>query len=413
MGQAPSTCPNRYDSAITHMIINNGTATFDPIADPNLVFDANRVNGYTVSMTLDVAPQSSLGNQDRGTAWYHDTAFGYANGHCVDDVDSNDDKVVDRSLNFPPSRGPIRETSVEWWAMGGPTVTYAVNWKGEWDNSPAHPSDDSAETIKNTPVTVDVLANDTDPDGDPLAIYAVSAPQNGNAVQNSDNTITYTPNQNFAGSDSFSYYVSDGKQDGSWANVAIAVHDVRQAVTVSVNSSEMSGNEFDGMWVEIWDGDTLVQSGSTTFSATVDAGMQYNVFVDSWEDLIFDHWSDGTTNPRHAVNMTSDTSLTAFFQTGTDTTGEPVSLNVKSADLSGTEFDGQWVELWEGRALIQEGFTPFSASVASGGQYRIFIYDDPNENKFFEHWDDGSIEQTKPFDITQDTTITALFRTWT
>ena len=45
----------------------------------------------------------------------------------------------------------------------------------------------------NTPVTVNVLANDSDPDGDPLTVTGAAAPAHGTAVVNANNTITYTP----------------------------------------------------------------------------------------------------------------------------------------------------------------------------------------------------------------------------
>ncbi|WP_396349538.1 Ig-like domain-containing protein, partial [Dickeya solani] len=46
------------------------------------------------------------------------------------------------------------------------------------------------------PVTVDVLANDTDVDGNPLTVTAATA-GHGTVVINPDGTLTYTPNANF------------------------------------------------------------------------------------------------------------------------------------------------------------------------------------------------------------------------
>ncbi|HKO36191.1 MAG TPA: S8 family serine peptidase [Pyrinomonadaceae bacterium] len=65
--------------------------------------------------------------------------------------------------------------------------------------------DDTATTAQNTPVTINVLANDTDEDNDPLAVTAVSNPPNGSAVINGDQTITYTPDTSFSGQDTFTY----------------------------------------------------------------------------------------------------------------------------------------------------------------------------------------------------------------
>ena len=69
--------------------------------------------------------------------------------------------------------------------------------------------DDSATMLKDTPVTIDVLANDTAP-GDPLSVESVGQPAFGSVSINADDTLTYTPQPSFYGSDTFTYTVSDG-----------------------------------------------------------------------------------------------------------------------------------------------------------------------------------------------------------
>ena len=66
-----------------------------------------------------------------------------------------------------------------------------------------------------------VLANDTDPDGDPLTAIALTAPANGTVVLNADGSFVYTPTSEFAGTDSFTYEASDGALDSSAATVAL------------------------------------------------------------------------------------------------------------------------------------------------------------------------------------------------
>jgi YVTN family beta-propeller protein len=77
-------------------------------------------------------------------------------------------------------------------------------------NAPDAPvaNPDSAETFTGRSVDIPVLANDTDVDGDTLAIQSVTTPSNGTAVI-VDNVISYTPNAGFSGSDSFSYTARD------------------------------------------------------------------------------------------------------------------------------------------------------------------------------------------------------------
>lgn|GEM_PF-4149710 len=70
--------------------------------------------------------------------------------------------------------------------------------------------DDVATTPEDTPIDIDVLDNDSDPDS-PLGIPEVTdPPSNGMVVVNPiDSTITYTPDSNFVGVDTFMYAICD------------------------------------------------------------------------------------------------------------------------------------------------------------------------------------------------------------
>ena len=70
---------------------------------------------------------------------------------------------------------------------------------------------------------VAVLANDTDPDGDSLAVTVVSPPANGAATVLPDNSISYTPAPAFSGVDSLVYSIADGNGGSASATVTITV----------------------------------------------------------------------------------------------------------------------------------------------------------------------------------------------
>lgn len=70
------------------------------------------------------------------------------------------------------------------------------------------------------PITLPVLGNDSDPDGDALGIVAVTSPGRGTAVIQGD-AIVYTPPKNFSGSTQFSYTVSDGEGGNASAQVTV------------------------------------------------------------------------------------------------------------------------------------------------------------------------------------------------
>ena len=90
-------------------------------------------------------------------------------------------------------------------------------------NCPPLANDDAAATAVNTAVTVSVLANDSDPNGDPLTVASRTLPDHGTNVINGDGTITYTPDSGYSGPDSFTYTISDGQGGSDTAVVRINV----------------------------------------------------------------------------------------------------------------------------------------------------------------------------------------------
>ena len=83
---------------------------------------------------------------------------------------------------------------------------------------------DNATTQQDTVATVSVLANDSDPDNNRLFVSGAQPGTNGVVNINSDNTVTYTPNLGFYGSDSFVYTIDDGRQGTATAIVSIVIN---------------------------------------------------------------------------------------------------------------------------------------------------------------------------------------------
>ncbi len=82
---------------------------------------------------------------------------------------------------------------------------------------------DDATTRLGQPVTIGVLGNDSDFNGDALTVDSVTTPANGAASINPDGTIEYTPEDGFAGADTFSYEISDSSGATSTASVTVTV----------------------------------------------------------------------------------------------------------------------------------------------------------------------------------------------
>ncbi|GAB4268036.1 MAG: hypothetical protein Kow0092_21660 [Deferrisomatales bacterium] len=83
--------------------------------------------------------------------------------------------------------------------------------------------DDAAATIQGVPVDVDVLANDADPDGDPIELWDVTQASNGTVAVNDDGSVRYRPAAVFTGVDRFAYTVADGRGATDTATVTVSV----------------------------------------------------------------------------------------------------------------------------------------------------------------------------------------------
>jgi hypothetical protein len=81
---------------------------------------------------------------------------------------------------------------------------------------------DVATTPQGVAVTLSVLANDSDANGDALTVTSVSKPQFGAAITDGQR-VTYTPGATFVGTDSFSYFVSDGRGGVATGSVTVSV----------------------------------------------------------------------------------------------------------------------------------------------------------------------------------------------
>jgi hypothetical protein len=88
-------------------------------------------------------------------------------------------------------------------------------------------NNDGATTLLNTALNISaatLLANDVDPDGDPLTVQSVSATStNGGTVSLASGTVTYTPVNGFTGNDRFSYTINDGRSGTATADVYVFV----------------------------------------------------------------------------------------------------------------------------------------------------------------------------------------------
>ncbi|MGF1666467.1 MAG: tandem-95 repeat protein, partial [Acidimicrobiia bacterium] len=199
--------------------------------------------------------------------------------------------------------------------------------------------DDAATTDEDTGAIIDVLVNDTDPDGDALTVTAVTDGANGTVVDNGDGTVTYTPDPDWNGVDSFTYTISDGRGGTDTATVTITVTPINDApvavddadtvvedesvtVDVLVNDFDVDGDTLTVVSVTQGVNGSVVVNGDGTVSYTPDADWNG---VDSFTYTV----SDGVLTDSATVTVTvvavNDAPVAVDDNTGTD---EDVALVV-------------------------------------------------------------------------------------
>ena len=112
-------------------------------------------------------------------------------------------------------------------------------------NTPPTANSEYINTVKNITVAIDALTNDSDPDGDNLTItnitQGVDSEVFGSAVINQGGkTISYTPNTDVTGMETFQYTISDGRGGSASANITVIIEDSHSgfpfiAVTIPTN----------------------------------------------------------------------------------------------------------------------------------------------------------------------------------
>uniref|UniRef100_UPI000A48AE80 tandem-95 repeat protein n=1 Tax=Vibrio parahaemolyticus TaxID=670 RepID=UPI000A48AE80 len=237
--------------------IENGIATISPTADWNgsetLTFTATDPSGESISQTVNftVAPVADI-VADKATVVEDTPTIIKVLGN---DTFEGDDKVVSLDTNNGPANGTVSvnpDGSVTYTPNdnyhGADSFTYIVTSGGvsesttvSVDVTPVNDApvakDDIATTQEDTAVTIDVLPNDSDVDGDKLSIESASVPKEQGTVEVVNGKLVFTPAENFNGDAEITYTVTDGELTDE-AKVTVTVNPVNDAPTIKVDAVE-------------------------------------------------------------------------------------------------------------------------------------------------------------------------------
>ena len=229
----------------------DGDLRFDSSTDDGAA--ASSADGHTLTEFDAVATGSprvllqitgSLAGDEAPTAWtiqpfnYRPVIEG-ALGIPAGDIgrvfnDTTGDLVADSPFDVTLSQ--------QWNATIAPNASVVLETATRFDGENRAPTAaaDTARTGRDTPVDLDVRANDGDPDGDALTVESVSQPQHGSVAILPSGLIRYTPASGYEGSDSFTYTVGDGRGGTASAGVGLTVGTYRLTAAQTGNGRIVS-----------------------------------------------------------------------------------------------------------------------------------------------------------------------------
>lgn len=192
-------------------------------------------------------------------------------------------------------------------------------------NTPPVAIDDVTTTTVNTPVTLDVLGNDSDADDDALQVERVTQPAGGRVVIHAGGTLTYTPRAGFLGVDTFTYTIRDGRGGTATATVTVTVANVLAPPSgrKTVHAVGFPALEWRQVWINAGNEvatlvrvtdeippDTTFVAGSLTCEAQGNSTVRQCVFAPGARQIIYageiapDPGAASETEAMHAVVIT-------------------------------------------------------------------------------------------------------------
>lgn len=220
-------------------------------------------------------------------------------------------------------------------------------------NRPPIAQDDVATTDEDAPVVISVLGNDSDPDGDPLTITGVTQGTKG-GVSIGGVTVTYTPNQNLNGADTFTYTISDGHGGTATATVHVTITPINDAPIVTLQADRLDGPlplpvVFTATASDV-DGDTLTYAWNFGDGTTIPNGS-------ATENHAYQ-----TSGAFTATVTVSDGQATAQTSLVITPGGLPPDPSTVAPPLSQTST----TDLGSGTAFLYSGSNPIQTGVAPG-----------------------------------------------
>ena len=263
---------NRFGTETFTYTISDGNGGFDtgtvaitvtPVNDaPVAVDDATSTNEDSAGVTFDVlANDADIDGHTLSLLAYDSSTVTHgtltANGSGSFTYTPESDFFGTESFTYTVGDGN----------GGSATAAVTVTVTAQPD-APVATADAPTTTEDSAAVTFDVLANDTDPENDPLSVpsFDASSVTAGTLVHNGAGSFTYVPAADWVGSQHFTYVVSDGNGGSDSGTVTIAVTAVNDA-PVAVDDTASTNEDSAGVTFDVLANDTDVENDGLSLTA--------------------------------------------------------------------------------------------------------------------------------------------------
>ncbi len=299
------------------------TLTFTPTANFSgtglITYSINDGQGAsaeaTVTVTINAVNDSPVGTND-AVSTAEDTSISI-NVLANDSDDDGDNLTItsatvntgtvtstlENTLTFSPDTNFNGMATINYTISDGQggvaTAIASVNVTAVNDEPIAE--NDSASTDQNVPVSINSLSNDVDIDGDSLTVTSATA-ANGNLVLEGNGVITYTPSQDFSGSDTITYTIDDGQGGVSTATVLVTVNAVTTLASIELswdiplkreNGDDLELFEINGYMIAYGVSDSNLDSEVIVNGALIDNYLLENLSAGTYYFAIATIDSDG------------------------------------------------------------------------------------------------------------------------
>ncbi|HWO21583.1 MAG TPA: Ig-like domain-containing protein [Kofleriaceae bacterium] len=347
---------NFSGTATFEYTVSDGTATdtgavavtVTPVNDAPVAVDDTTSTAEDTPLTVAVATLLANDTDAEGNTLAVTAVGNATNGAVV---------LVGGNVTFTPAANFSGAATFEYTVSDGTaTDTGAVAVTVTPVNDAPVAVDDTASTAEDTPRTIaaaTLVANDTDADGDTLAVTAVGNATNG-AVALAGGNVTFTPAANFSGTATFEYTVSDGTATDTGAvtvtvtpvndapvavdDTVVAIEDtprVIAAATLVVNDTDADGDTLTVTAVgNATNGTVALAGGNVTFTPALNyigpATFEYTV-------------SDGTASDIGLVNVnvtSSNDAPVAVDDSATTPEDQPIQLTSAALVANDIDADG-------------------------------------------------------------------------